>query len=305
MLYNFEAAILRSAGDTKTPVYVLFVSGVVNLGLNLLFVLGFGMSVDGVALATMISNVISGVILFIILMRGKGIIHIEISEIRFSGAVKNILRIGIPAAIQGVLFNAANILIQSGINSLGADVVAGATVGQNVETYAYFAAAGLGQASITFTSQNYGAGKLERCAETAKQCLLIGIISISMISAVMIIFRARLAGIFTSDEEVIRTASTRIMIIAGFEIFNMMIEVMSGALRGVGYSVLPTGLSVIFICGVRLIWLFFVFPLNRTFSWLFAVYPVSWILDDISLFAAYFYIMKKLFSRRAKDAGDA
>lgn len=295
MLYNTEAAILYSIGDTKKPVFILLAAGIINIGLNLFFVIVCKMSVGGVALATLISNALSAATLFIVLLREKRIIKVNISDIRlYKGMSKMILKIGIPTALQGIIFNAANIVLQSGINELGSDVVAGSTVGLNIELFAYYIVAALGQASITFNSQNLGAGNLKRCAQATKWCIILGVIITAVSSVIIVTFREFLAGLFTPDEAIVKIASIRILIIVGFEVINMMIEVLSGTLRGLGYSALPTFLCVFFICGIRTLWLFFIFPLNKTFLWIIVVYPISWVFTVASLTIAYFYVKKKL-----------
>ncbi|MCI8327704.1 MAG: MATE family efflux transporter [Lachnospiraceae bacterium] len=302
MLYNFEAAILRAGGDTRKPVLVLIVTGAVNIVLNLFFVIVCRMNVEGVALATLISNVLSAFILLRILTQSENILQIRPKNIHLQKDVaKVILLIGIPAAIQGMLFNIANIVIQSGVNSLGSDVVAGSTVGFNIEIFVYYIVAGFGQASITFNSQNLGAGNLKRCAQATRWCVGLGFIMTVIVSCLIIGFREFLAGFFTSDETVIRIAVIRIMVLVSFEIFNMLNEVMSGTLRGLGYSILPAFLSIFFVCGVRILWLLFIFPLNRTFEWLITVYPLSWIFTDISLILAYFLVKKRLYTQRIKE----
>jgi len=296
MLYNFEAAILRAAGDTRRPLYVLLISGVLNIALNLFFVMACDRSVDGVALATLVSNIVSAVMLFGILVNEKGGLWLRVSEIRLHpGIARGILLVGIPAAIQGMLFNIANIVLQSGINSLGPTVVAGNTVGVNVEIFLYFIVAGFGQACITFNGQNLGAGKLKRCVSATRWCLGLGFILTVIASGIVFIFRNSLAGIFTQDNAVIRIAAFRIAILATFEVLNMMIEVISGALRGWGHSFLPAFLCLFFVCGVRMVWLFVIFPMDRTYEWLMSVYPASWILAVASLTGAYFYVKRKLF----------
>lgn len=303
MLYNFEAAILRAGGDTKRPLYVLLVSGVLNILLNLFFVMSCGMSVEGVALATLVSNIVSAVMLFGVLLREKGDLRISVSEVRLhSGIARGILMVGIPAAIQGMLFNIANIVLQSGINSLGETVVAGNTVGVNVEIFLYFIVAGFGQTCITFNGQNLGAGKLERCVSATRWCLGLGFILTVVASSVTFAFRYHLAGLFTPDDAVIRIAAFRIAILAAFEVLNLMIEVLSGALRGWGHSLLPALLSLFFVCGVRMVWLFVIFPMDRTYEWLMSVYPVSWALAVASLVGAYIYVKRKLSGWRKREA---
>lgn len=296
MLYNFEAAILRAGGDTKRPLYILLISGVLNIVLNLFFVMACGMSVEGVALATLFSNIVSAVMLFGILVKEKSVLQIRIPELRLhTGIARGILMIGIPAAIQGMLFNIANVVLQSGINSLGPTVVAGNTVGVNVEIFLYFIVAGFGQTCITFNGQNLGAGKLKRCVSATRWCLGLGFLFTVIAGGAAFALRYDLAGIFTPDEAVIRIAAFRIAILAAFEVLNMMIEVISGALRGLGHSFLPALLSLFFVCGVRMIWLFVIFPMDRTYGWLMSVYPVSWVLAVVSLAGAYFYVKRKLF----------
>lgn len=295
MLYNFEAAILRAAGDTKRPLYILTVSGVLNLGLNLFFVLFCGMRVEGVALATLISNLFSSALLFYILQREEGALCVRISKIRFYRGVPGIiLMVGIPSAVQGVLFNIGNLVIQSGVNSLGAVAVAGATVGSNIETFPNYVVHAFGQACITFNGQNLGAHELKRCMQSTRWCLVLGCIISLVTGGVVVSCRHVLAGLFTVDEAVIRIAGERIVLVVGFQVFRMITEVMSGALRGLGYSLIPTILSVFFVCGVRVLWLFLIFPLNPTFFWLFTVIPVSCALASVSVLIAYLVVRRRL-----------
>lgn len=306
MLYNFESAILRAAGDTRRPLYVLLVSGIVNIALNLCFVLVCGMSVEGVALATLISNVLSAGLLFGILVREKGVLRIMPSALclpkKTAGAI---LGIGIPSAVQGMLFNIANIVIQSGINSLGATVVAGSTVGLNVEIFLYYVVTGFGQACVTLNGQNLGAGKVRRCAGGTGWCLGLGFVFTALSAGFAIGCREILAGLFTTDPAVIEIAAFRIFLIAAFEELNMVIEVLSGALRGQGHSMTPASLCIFLVCGVRIVWLFFVFPLNRTFEGLLIVYPISWGLAALGIAAAYFYYQKRLERRYRARLGAA
>lgn len=303
MLYNFESAILRAAGDTKRPLYILVISGIVNIILNLFFVRVCGMSVEGVALATLISNVISACLLFAILDREKGVLKVVPSGIRLhKETAKSILLIGVPSAMQGMLFNIANIVIQSGINSLGATVVAGSTVGLNVEIFLYYIITGFGQACVTFNGQNLGAGKWKRCVSATGWCLGLGFLVTVFASGIAIACRELLAGLFTTDAAVIEIAAYRILIIAGFEVLNMTIEVLSGALRGLGHSFVPTAICIFLVCGVRIVWLFAVFPMNRTFEWLLAVYPVSWGLACAGIAAAYLYLKRRMAAQLASAA---
>lgn len=294
MLYNFEAAILRAGGDTKRPLYILLMAGILNILLNLFFVLICGMSVEGVAIATLISNVFSALLLLVILLREPGILQVQPAKLRLEkDMVLPILRVGIPAAVQGMLFNIANIVIQWGINGLGSSVVAGSTIGLNVEIFAYYIVTGFGQASVTFNSQNLGAGQLRRCIRATRWCMLLGFLFTLVFSGLMVLLRLPLASLFTNEQAVAEIAALRILILAGLEVINLVIEVLSGALRGLGYSFTPTLLSAVFICGVRVAWLWWVFPLERSFRWLLMAYPVSWSLAALSITIAYFVIKRK------------
>ena len=295
MIYNFEAAILRASGDTRRPLYCLMFTGCVNIALNLFFVLVCKMNVEGVALATLAADILSAVLLFVSLSREKDVLRLDWRAFAIHADVaKEILLIGIPAAIQGMLFNIANIVIQSGINSLGADVVAASTIGLNMEVFAYYIVTGFGQAAITFNSQNLGAGQIRRCESATRWCLLLGAVFALATSFGMITCRDLLAGIFTSDPAIRQLAGLRITIVVGFEILNMVVEVLSGALRGLGHAFVPTALSILFVCVVRVGWLLLFFPAHHTFSGLLMVYPVSWALASTAISVAYFIIQKRL-----------
>ena len=256
-IYNFEAAILRAGGDTKRPLYCLLISGVVNVTLGLFFVVVCKLDVAGVALATLIADATSALLLFYILTKEQGPLKLSLEKLKIDKTItKDILFTGIPAAIQGMLFNVSNIIIQSGINSLGADVVAASTVGLNFEIYVYYLITGFSQASITFNSQNYGAGNYKRCM-------------------IFIVFDRFFAGIFTSNPKIVELATIRMTYILIFEVLNMTIEIMSGSLRGLGSPMISTLLCVIFTCGVRLGYMFLVFPHFNTYNMLLIIYPIS------------------------------
>lgn len=206
---------------------------------------------------------------------------------------KEILIVGIPAAIQGMLFNVANIIIQSAINSLGADIVAASTVAMNFEMYAYFLITGFAQAAITFTSQNYGAKNYKRCIQSIRWCMLLGALFTGTVSALFIAFSPVLTRIFTSDPAVVKMACIRISIVVAFQVINMTIEIMSGALRGLGNPMISTVLCIIFTCALRLAWIFIVFARIHTFQSVLVVYPVSWAVTASSIVIAYLVVKKK------------
>ena len=296
-IYNFEAAILRAGGDTKRPLYCLLISGVVNVTLGLFFVVVCKLDVAGVALATLIADATSALLLFYILTKEQGPLKLSLEKLKIDKTItKDILFTGIPAAIQGMLFNVSNIIIQSGINSLGADVVAASTVGLNFEIYVYYLITGFSQASITFNSQNYGAGNYKRCIKSTRGCMILGTIFTVSLSMIFIVFDRFFAGIFTSNPKIVELATIRMTYILIFEVLNMTIEIMSGSLRGLGSPMISTLLCVIFTCGVRLGYMFLVFPHFNTYNMLLIIYPISWALTASSIIFAYFVTKKKKFN---------
>ena len=293
-IYNFESAVLRASGDTKRPLYCLLISGVINVSLGLFFVVICKLDVAGVALATLIADATSALLLLIILIKEKGALKVSFKDLKIDSRItKEILFTGIPAAIQGMLFNIANIIIQSGINSLGADVVAASTVGLNFEIYIYYLITGFAQASITFNSQNYGAKNYKRCILSTRWCMGLGFIFTMLLSGIFILFSHTFAGIFTSDQAIIELATIRMRYILAFEFLNMTIEIMSGSLRGLGNPMISTILCVIFVCGVRLFYMFVIFPHYNTFNMLLIIYPISWATASASIVSAYFVVKKK------------
>ena len=276
LLYNFEAAIFRSCGNTQTPLAALVISGVLNVILNLFFVLGMGMDVDGVAAATVLANLVSAVILFAALMKTDLAIHIDPRKLRVHGDVLGqILKIGIPAGIQGMIFSFANIIIQSAVNSLGTTVMAASSAAYNLEIFAYYIINSFGQACTTFVGQNYGAGKGDRCRILFKLCLLQSLLSTATASGLILLFGHPLLSIFNTDPDVIAAGQIRLGYMFAAYLFSFTQESLSGYLRGFGVSFIPAACAVIGICGVRLTWIFTVFRQTPSFATVMQVYPVS------------------------------
>lgn len=287
LLYNFEAAIFRSVGETKIPLLALAVSGVVNVALNLFFVAVLGMTVNGVAIATVISNALSSAILYFRLRTTAREVHVEPHLLRIDlGILKRILRIGLPAGIQSGVFSLANIIIQSAINSLGTVVMAASSAAFNIEIFTYDIVNAFGQACTTFVGQNFGAGELKRCKKTLLLCLAEGAVILLAAIALIISFGKPLLSIFNSDPEVIDIGYIRVMLVVSAHFFSMLYEVMSGYLRGFGISLGPAILTMIGVCVVRLLWIQFVFPLSRTFRTIMLVYPVSLSLTALMICAS-------------------
>lgn len=276
LLYNFEAAIFRSCGNTQTPLAALVVSGILNVVLNLCFVLGLGMDVDGVATATVCSNFVSSALLFAALMKTQLAIRIYPRKLRVHGDVLGqILKVGIPAGIQGMIFSFANIIIQSAVNSLGTTVMAASSAAYNLEVFSYYIMNSFGQACTTFVGQNFGAAKGDRCRKALKLCLLQSAVSTAAVSGLILLFSHPLLSIFNTDPDVIAAAQIRLRYIFFAYMFSFAQEVLSGYLRGFGVSFIPAACAVIGICGVRLTWIFTVFRQAPSFSTIMQVYPLS------------------------------
>ena len=299
MLMNFAAAVLRSKGDTRRPLFVMAVSGVVNVALNLFFVIRLHMSVEGVAIATLVSSVLSSIMLVVLLRREPGMLRLRLRSVRIHwDMLRSIAVIGVPAGVQGMLFNFSNVLIQGGINSLGATAIAANTVSLNYDYFCYFVANAFAQAGTSFLSQNHGARLYSRCRRVIRDTILLGAGSTLAVSLVFVFLAVPLSGLFSSDAEVVRLSAQRIAIVLTFYAVHSCNETLSGLLRALGHSLTPTLVCVVFICGVRLLWLYLVFPTNRTLGFLSCCYPVSWVVNATVLFCVFFWILKHSPLRR-------
>lgn len=286
-LYNFESAIFRSAGDTKTPLIALAVSGILNVILNIFFVTVLDMTVDGVAIATVIANLVSSIILGRKLLKSKLSVHIELNELRIDWKILwRILKIGLPAGIQSAVFSLSNIIISSAINSLGKVTMAASSAAFNVEIMAYYILNSFGQACTTFVGQNYGAAQIDRCRKTLKLCIIEGIIITGTTMLIMLLTGKYLIGLFNNDPEVIEIGFTRLKIVYTSYIFSLLYEVMSSYMRGYGISLVPAILTMLGVCGIRIAWIYTVFPMSRTFATIMTVYPVSLAATAVLIFIA-------------------
>ena len=297
MLYNFGAAILRAIGDTKRPLYFLAIAGVVNVTLNLFFVIKLHWGVFGVAFATVISQVISAWFVLRCLMKETGGIRVEIKKLYIhKDKIKRMLQIGVPAGLQSVLFSISNVLIQSSINSFGATVVAGNSAAANIEGFVYVAMNAFYQANISFTSQNMGAGKyhrLNRILFTAQGCVILtGLIT----GISCYVGGPVLLTLYTNSSEVIAAGMIRLgYICLPYFIIGIM-EVMVGSLRGMGYAVFPMIVSLVGSCLLRIVWLQTVFQIERfhNIETVYAVYPISWVITAIAHIVTYVIVKKRL-----------
>lgn len=276
LLYNFEAAIFRSAGDTRTPLLALTFSGVLNVLLNLFFVAVLRMTVEGVAIATVLSNAVSAAILYSRLRKHGGDIHLEPKQLRIHRRVLGrILRIGVPAGVQSAMFAVSNIVIQAAVNALGTTVMAASSAAYNVEVFAYYTMNGFTQACTTFVGQNYGAGQPARCKKTLKLSLLEASVALGTVIALMLVTGRFLLSLFNRDPAVVELGYSRLVLVFIAYPFTMLYEMFSGYLRGFGHSLVPAVLTVLGICGVRIAWVLTAFPQNPTFNTIMYAYPIS------------------------------
>lgn len=293
--YNFQAAIFRSKGDTRTPLIALAVASGVNIVLNLIFVLQFDWSVAGVAAATVIANIVSAIILFCELLKADGVIKLHLNALIVDKEeLFEIVRIGLPAGIQGMVFSLSNLLIQAAINSLGADAMAASAAAFTIEINVFCVVNAFGQAATTFVGQNYGAGNLQRCKRATWVAMGLSALFMQTLGFVILFFAEEVLSLFNEDPEVIRLGVIRLWYIVAPEIINVAMEGLSGALRGYGISLTPAIITLICVCGVRVIWVFTAFAKIPTYATLMAVYPISWLITTIILIAAYFYHIKRL-----------
>lgn len=290
MAYNFGSAILRASGDTKRPLYFLSFAGIVNVALNLFFVIVFHLDVAGVALATIISQCISAVLILACLCKIRGACRLDIHRLYIHPArLRRMLRIGLPAGIQGALFSLSNVLIQSSVNSFGSVVVAGNSAGASIEQFVYISMNAVHQATVSFTSQNTGAGKPERISRILFSCLaLTSAIGLFMGIGANIL-SVPLLSIYSSDPAVIAEGQIRLRWVSGPYFLCGIMEVFMGIMRGLGYSIVPMVVSLSGACLFRIIWIATVFRAVPTMDALLLSYPVSWILTALIHLGTYLY----------------
>lgn len=277
LVYNFGAAILRAIGDTRRPLYYLLAAGVVNVILNLIFVIGFQMGVAGVALATVISQAISAALIVRCLALSDGIYRLNLRMLHLhKPKLLRIVRIGLPAGLQGAVFSLSNVLIQSSINSFGSVAMAGSTAAGNIEGFVYTAMNSVYQTALSFVSQNVGGGKKERIPKIAWECMAIVFIIGAVMANAAYQLGGSLLGIYSSDPEVIRYGLARMQMICQVYFLCGMMDVTVGILRGMGYAIMPMLMSLAGACGLRVLWIFTIFRWNRSLFVLYLSYPITW-----------------------------
>lgn len=305
MLYNFGAAILRAVGDTKRPLYFLFISGIVNVILNLVLVLVFHLGVAGVAIATVTSQVISAVLVALCLIKTDAPYRLELKKLRIhKSKLLEIIKIGLPAGMQGAVFSISNVLIQSSINSFGSTVMAGSTAASNIENFVYTAMNALYQTALSFTGQNVGGGKYKRIGKIMRICVLdvtaIGI----LLGGGAYLCGSTLLSIYTSDPQVIQYGLERMMFVCLPYFLCGIMDTLVGSLRGMGYSIMPMIVSLTGACALRIVWIMTIFQMNPTLSTLFLSYPVSWFVTALAHSICYLIVHHRFMKKHAAEMAE-
>ena len=305
MLYNFGSAVLRAIGDTKRPLYFLTVSGLINVALNLFLVVVCGMGVAGVAIATVTSQVVSCVLVLFCLIRSNGFIRLRPREIRiYKDKLLEIIKIGLPAGIQGSIFSISNVIIQSSINGFGSAAMAGNGASSNLEGFISISMDAIYQAALTFISQNVGARKPHRISKIMWCCLgVVSAVGIVM-SGVYYLFQAPLLRIYNTEETVVQMGQIRMSVMLPLYFVMGIMNVFVGGLRGFGNSFVPMMVSILGVCVFRMVWIYTVFPLEHTLTVLYLSYPISWFLTA-TIHCICYLAVKKRFVRRMLAEGAA
>lgn len=303
-VYNFGAAVLRAVGNTRQPLYYLTIAGALDLVLNLVFVINFGMGVAGVALSTVIGQYVAAGLITACLLRTEGPLQLHLKSLRLHGdKVWAIFRIGLPAGLQSMVFSLSNVVIQSSINSFGSVAMAGSAASHNIEGFIFTAMNSMAQASLTFTGQNVGAKQYKRVNEVVRICLVTVLAVGLSFGAACILFSGPLLRIYLpADPRAVAYGVQRLFIISASYFFMGMIDVLVGAMRGMGFSFTPMLVALVGVCGLRIVWVYTMFAARRTLQMLYFAYPASWIVTFLIELAVYFIVYKRLLRRGAPAA---
>lgn len=295
MIYNFGSAILRANGDTRRPLYYLMMAGVVNVVLNCVFVIVFKMDVAGVALATAISQGLSAFLIVRCLVMEQGVLHLKLKGIRMEKRIlMQIIRIGLPAGLQGMVFSFSNVIIQSSVNSFGSVVMAGNSAAQNLEGFGYVAMNSFHQAGLSFNGQNVGAKKYDRVDRVTLLCLISVFITGILFGAIMLFFSGTLLGIYSTSPEVVAAGTARMKIMVTTYFLCGIMDVMPGCLRGMGYSLMPMIVSLLGSCALRIVWVATIFQTHHTIENLYVSYPISWALTFCVHIICFLVVRKRI-----------
>ena len=297
-IFNFGASILRSVGDTRRPLYILIATGLLNAALNMMFVVWWGMGVEGVAIATGISSAVSAGIIVVLMMRDKGPCGLQFPLEKTDFAeLGGIVRIGLPAGVQGMVFSFSNMVLQSAVNSYGSEVMAGSAAALNFEYYCFFIIQAFNGAAISFIGQNYGAGNIQRVRRAFAFCMTLGVVFCAGFNWLFVWQEEFFLGIFTDVPQVMEYGYQRMHIVLGLQALGCSYEITASALRAMGRSIAPTIFTIIGTCLLRVGWVYFIMPIYPGFDKLMMVYPLSWILTGTMVIIDYIVFMRKKFGK--------
>lgn len=304
MLYNFGSAVLRTKGDTKRPLYSLFFSGIINVVLNLLLVILLHMDVAGVAIATVVSQAVSGLLVLSFLINERTELKVDLRKLHINHEyLTHMIKIGIPAGLQGIVFNISNITIQSAINGFGSSAMAGSAAELNFEYFSFYVVSAFNQTTVTFTSINFGAEKIDRCKKIFRCCMVSSVVITGIMVTFFVLFREFFIGLYTIDPVAIKYGVLRMLAVETFDCLINTYEIGASTLRAMGHSLLPTIETIFGVCVFRVMWIFTVFahfkktlPPLEAFGTLMLVYPASWILAGSIVLSTYFIIRRKEFT---------
>lgn len=303
MIYNFGAAVLRSVGDTARPFYILIAGCLTNIAFDYYFTGVMGMGVAGVALGTVIGVGVNAALIVWIMMRERSDIRLEPRKMRlYRRELRNIVKIGLPAGVQGLVFSLSNVFVLSAINSFGAAASAGSAAALNYEIYCYYIVVGFVQATVAFTSQNYAAGNVERCRRIFTLNMILSCVLCCALNVAVVLNKEFFIGVFTDDASVMPFAYDRLTMVLLLQFVAVSYEVSGGAMRAMGYSMTPTILTIFGTCVFRLVWVFMLPRFNGGFRELMAIYPATWLITGASVVIAYFIVRRKAF-RAVASAG--
>ncbi|MBR2417055.1 MAG: MATE family efflux transporter [Clostridia bacterium] len=297
MLYNFSAAILRAVGDTKRPLYFLSAAGIINVALNLVFVIVFKWQVFGVAFATIISQTVSALLVLRCLVKEESEIRVNLKKLKVhKDKLIRMLQIGVPSGIQGMMFSISNVVIQSSINTFDTAVVAGSAASTSVEGFAFTSINAFHQSAVSFAGQNKGAGKYERINKILYTAWGYAFLTAVVFALAFVLLDNQLIGLYVQGEDVIKAGIERLNIIAWSYLICGFMDVTVGVIRGLGYSVMPTIVSLLGVCGIRILWIATVFGMERFHfvETIYYSYPISWTITFLAHLLCYIYIMHRI-----------
>ena len=300
-IYNVGSSILRAMGDSRRPLYYLIVCCFLNIVLDIVLVIVFHMGVAGVAIGTIISQLISCVLVLTCLYRSEGSYQLRFSKLKINGAyMEQIFQVGVPAGIQSTVINLSNALLQSSVNSFGSIAMAGYTAANNILGFLYMSVNSITQACMSFTSQNYGVGKLKRMDKVLRDCAILSIAIAAVLGGLAYSFGPQILTVYTSDPKVINCGMEILAYTSITYFLCGIMDLFPGALRGMGYSAVPMVLSVIGTVGTRIVWVFGIFPNHRSLSVLFVSYPVSWIITIVLQVVCFYFVRKRVHQKEKR-----